>query len=82
MASLKHYHSYFVLFIAVIGAIFGLITGFSFSNPSSVKIYLNSVIAGLSATIVCIYSLIILTYMVLISFDNGIFNFAFNEIIT
>ena len=66
----KHWHNYLVWVIWLASAVFGLSTGFSFNNPTSVKIYTNSVITGIGSLIVCLYTLIMLATMVLISIDD------------
>ena len=84
LSSTKHYHNWIVLGVAVIGAIGGLNTGFSFNNPSSVKIYINGVITGLASGVVCIYIIVLLSIMVLMSIDeeykDQYDNFSLNEV--
>jgi len=70
LSSTRHWHNMAVGFLCILASMWGLSTGFSFHNPSSFKIYLNSVITGLSSMVTWIYTLIILIYMVLVSIDQ------------
>jgi len=66
----SHNHNWAVVILSVFAALWGLNTGFSFGDPSPVKIYMNAVITGFTTTVICIYTLVVLSYMVLVSIDD------------
>lgn len=80
----QNFHSYVVCITAIFAALWGLSTGFSFGDPSSVRIYINSVITGFASAVVCIYTFVVLSVMVLQSIDQKyeeqFDNFKVNEV--
>ena len=80
----QNFHSYVVCMIAIFAALWGLSTGFSFGDPSSVRIYINSVITGFASGVICVYTFVVLSVMVLQSIDEKyeeqFDNFKINEV--
>ena len=80
----KHKHNYAIPWIAIFASLWGLITGFSFKDPSSTKIYINAVVTGLACGVICFYTIIGLSKVVIQSVDdeykNQFDNFVMKEV--
>lgn len=80
----SHRHNYAIALIAIFASIWGLITGFVLKNPSSVKIYTIAAITGFAWGIICIYTILGLSIIVLQSIDdeykNQYDNFTMEEV--
>lgn len=65
-----HRHNYGISFIAIFASLWGLTTGFMLKDPSSVKIYIFATITGIACGIICIYTILGLSIIVLQSIDE------------